>query len=277
MLIRAYARPLRPLLALALGLGWASLLFHAALIAAAAAQREVRPPSAALLLGAALTIVGPWLAVAAVRSAARGRASVEADRLVLALRSRRLELPLSALRAARPWRLPLPGPGLALRLASGPPPVALEVDDPGALLDALAAAGATAAGEPGRTEAWVRARLRHRPGRLELALRWGALPLLVAGVLFHAHQAIAFGGPLGEWHLAGPLAWLRTLSGYAAASLALLVLLAAAARALAGAGCAVATALLPGRAGAARQVAEWLCRAVLYAGVPALLAARFLA
>ncbi len=55
------------------------------------------------------------------------------------------------------------------------------------------------------------------------------------------------------------------------------MLLAAALRIVAELGCAAVTALAPGRARAARRWAEWLCRAVLYAGVPALLAIRFLA
>ncbi len=277
MTIHAYPRWLRPLLALAAIVAWASLLAHAALVAWTAARLEVRPPGFAVALGLAALTVAPWVAAALVRSAGRGRAELAGPAMVLSLRDRSLQVPVASIAAAETWRVPVPGPGVALRMASGRPfRLALEVDDPAALLTALRSGGAAGAARPGRLAAWSAARSRHRPGLLERLLRWGVFPLLPAAILFQAHQHIAFGGPLGEWRLLGPAAWLLTLLGYWAAPLALLVLLAAAARVLAELGCAVATALAPGRARAARRTAEWLCRAVLYAGVPALLAIRFL-
>lgn len=278
MMIRAYPRWLRPPLVLASAVAWASLLVHAALVAWAAARVEVRPPGPALLFGVGALTVAPWLVVVLARMAARGRAELDQASLSLHLPGRRLQVPLTSIAAAEAWRLPLPGPGVELRMGSGRPfRLALEVDDPASLLQALQPGASATASRTGRMAAWAAARSRLRPGPVERVLRWGLFPLLPAGILFQAHQHIAFGGALGEWRLVGPAAWLRTLAGYWVATLALLVLLAAGARLAAELGCALATALRPARAGAARRWAEWLCRAVLYAGVPALLALRFLA
>jgi len=274
--VHAYPRALRPALAAARAIAWANGLAVAALLARAAAVSEVRPPAPGVLAELALVSGLPWLAAALARRRSRGQASLVGGALHLVLPDRRVEVPLASVREARPWRFPAPAPGLALRLSTGPFRLALETRDPGALVEALSRAGVPAAGG-GRSAAWARARWRHGPGRLERLVHWTLVPLVPALALFHSHQVIVFGGALGEWRLVGPAAWLSTLAGYAAVSLALVVLLAAATRALGEAAAAVATAIAPGRADAARQAVEWLCRAVLYVGVPALVAVRFLA
>jgi len=274
--VHAYPRALRPALAAAQALAWANGLAVAALLVRAAAVTEVRPPAPGVLAELALVSGLPWLAAALARRRSRGHARLAGEALHLVLPDRRVEVPLASVREARPWRLPAPAPGVALRLPAGPFRLALETPDPGGLVEALSRAGVPATGA-GRSAAWARVRSRHGPGRLERLLRWLLVPLVPAFALFHSHQVIVFGGPLGEWNLVGPAAWLRTLAGYAAVSLALVVLLAAATRVLCEAAAAAATAIAPGRAGPARQAVEWLCRAVLYAGVPALVAVRFLA
>jgi hypothetical protein len=276
--VRAYPRALRAPLAAGAALGWGALL---ALASSAAvlpmASREALPPVGAPAAAAVLLAALLLAAVALARRAARGFAHVERGALVVEAGDRRAEVPLAALDAARPWRLPVPGDGISLRLATGRPfPLAIESDDPAAVLDLLAATGAGGVVRPRARLAWARARERLRPGAAELALRWGLLPSAVAAISFRAHQHVAFGGTLGAWHLHGPGRSAATLVGHAASTLGLLALVGAAVRLLAEGIAALWTALAPAQAGAARHAAEWLCRAVLYGAVPAVVALRFL-
>ena len=64
-------------------------------------------------------VIAPSLAAWAIARAGAARVRVQADALVLELRDRRIEIPVSRLAALQPWRWPLPAPGASLRLASG--------------------------------------------------------------------------------------------------------------------------------------------------------------
>jgi hypothetical protein len=239
------------------------------------AGRELAPRGA--LLAAVLAAL-PLAAVRLARRAARGTARVERGLLVVEAGGRSLATPVSILGSARARRLPLPSDGVALRLASGRPfPLALDTDEPAALLDLLSATGTAGVSRPPARLAWARARARLRPGPRELAVRWVLLPAAITAVVFRAHQLSAFGDALGDWHLHGYRAWAATLEGHAAATLALLGLLGCAARLAAEGAGALWTALAPSQAWTARHAVEWLLRAVLYAGVPAAVALRFLA
>jgi hypothetical protein len=277
--VRSYPRALRGPLAAMVALGWGALLALAVGVGVLPmASGEGLPRLAAGTLAAVLLAPLPLAAAALARRAARGTLRVEAGALVVEAGDRRAEVPVTALGGARPWRLPLPSDGVAVALASGRPfPLALEAEDPAAALDLLAATGAAGVARPPARLAWARARERLRPRAVELALRWGLLPAAIAAILFRAHQHVAFGDTLGEWRMLGPASWAATLAGYAAATAGLLVLLGAGVRVLAEAVAALWTALAPAQAVPARRAAEWLCRAVLYAGVPALVALRFLA
>ena len=68
---------------------------------------------------------------------------VDAGALVLTRGARRLELATRDIAAVEPWRLPLPGPGAWLRMASGPRwRYGLALADPSMLARSLAAGGA---------------------------------------------------------------------------------------------------------------------------------------
>jgi hypothetical protein len=100
--------------------------------------------------------------------------------------------------------------------------------------------------------------------------------LLPTAVLFNAHQHIAYGGSLGQYYQEGLAAWLRTFAEYWIWVCIYLVLYASACRAA-----AEGVALLAASAGSAlaarvRRTVELVCGILYYAGVPALVAARFL-
>ena len=98
----------------------------------------------------AALFLAPEAAAWCVLRAFAARASIDQGALVLTRGTRRLELALRDIVAVEPWRVPLPGPGASLRLASGGRwRYGLAHADPTALARALAAAGG--APEPERT------------------------------------------------------------------------------------------------------------------------------
>lgn len=232
------------------------------------------PPVVALRL--ALFTLLPNGLVWLIRRLSAATIEVEPARLVLALRRTRFEVPLDAIAEIRPWRLPLPGAGLALRLKTGRSfRRGLELADPTPLLEALGQVGAAAASHPNT----VYARARHAAPR-----RWWdrwlvklvVFPLLPAIPMFRVHQHITYGGPFGQYQMYGLGPYLRTFAGYWIGMAANLVLYAAVWRALAEVA-AISTAwAAPSRAGGVRRFAEIACRVAYYLGVPALILARFL-
>lgn len=215
-----------------------------------------------------------WL----IRRLSAATIEVEPARLVLALRRTRFELPLDAIAEIRPWRLPLPGAGLALRMKTGRNfRRGMELADPTPLLDALGQVGlgAAAASHPNT----VYARARHaspRRGWDHWGVKFVAFPLLPATLMFRAHQYITYGGAFGQYQMYGLKPYLRTFAGYWIGMAANLVLYAAVWRVLAEVA-AISTAwAAPSRARGVRRFAEIACRVAYYAGIPALILARFL-
>ena len=150
----------------------------------------------------------------------------------------------------------------------------------GPLLGALAeAGGVTAAREALRHPfiAYAAAKARRPRGLLSHPIfKFPGFSLLPTAVLFNAHQHIAYGGSLGQYHLEGLAAWLLTFGEYWAYVCIYLVLFASVCRAL-----AEGVALLAARAGSAlaarvRRTVEIVCGVLYYAGVPAVVLARFL-
>lgn len=143
------------------------------------------------------------------------RASIEDGQLVLNRGGKKLTLPLSDIAAAELWWLPLPGPGLSLRLASGGSwHYGLTLANPSALAHALAASGAAfqPARAPSILAAFTRAREATRHGRIEHpAVKFIAFPLLLALPAFNLHQHIAYGSMWGEYYAFGLKAYLTTL------------------------------------------------------------------
>lgn len=214
------------------------------------------------------------------------RAAIEHGALVLTRGARRLELPLRDIAAVEPWRLPIPGPGAALRLASGERwHLGLAIADPQALARALGmaspaagtdmAAASAAAASPVLRHALARQIVRR--GRLDAPLaKFVLFPLLLAIPAFRLHQHIAYGSGLGEYYSFGLAAFVKGFSLWWAAWAVGVVLCAAVLRAAIEAGTLAGAALHPGAAVAARLWSERLGLAALYLGLPAWLAARLL-
>jgi len=228
------------------------------------------------------TVVAPLAIAGGIAWAFAARARVEDAALVLAQRSRRIEIPLASIAALRPWRLPLPQAGVDLRLASGRRWThGLAVSRPQALRRMLTAAGASARIDDGAGAAlagFAEARGAARRPRLDHPLlKFGLFPLLPALVAFRLHQIIAFGGPFGEWQTYGFGAWFTGLLIWWASWSLGLMLFAALWRIAVELLCLAAFALRRDRAKAMREALEWLGRLVFYLGVPVWLVWRLLA
>lgn len=210
------------------------------------------------------------------------RVRVADGRLWIQQRHRRIEVPVEAVGSLQPWRWPLPGPGLDLGVADGPPvPGGLALRDPDALVAAVRAAGAVAV-QSGPPPGLLRRLARQRaavPRRWfdHALVKFVAFPLLPALVAFRLHQIIRFGGPFGEIHEHGLRAWLLGLGLWWASWALGLVLFAALLRLLVEAVGAGALALDAARARRVRLLLEGGARALYFLGVPAWLALRLLA
>jgi len=226
-------------------------------------------------------VVAPAVAAWTILHAAKGQARIENAVLVLDLRRRRIEIPLASITALRPWRIPLPGSGVDLQLASGRRWTrGLVTSRPQALQRVLAAAGA-----PTQLAGRLDTMLAHvaetrtaaaRP-RLDSALvKFVLFPLLPALVAFRLHQVIAFGGMFGEYYTYGAAAWFTGLLIWWASWSIGLMLFAAVLRISIEIVCALMVALQPRQAAAVRDALEWVGRLMFYVGVPAWLVLRLL-
>lgn len=232
-----------------------------------------------------LGVVAPMLAAWAVQRWVAARVHIEGRELVLDQRRERIEIALPSIAGLRPWRLPLPGFGVDVRLASrrgwGLLPARAQP-----LLRAMAAADVPM--EPAATgrvsgavlnglarQAAARADAR-RPRWDNALLKFGLFPLLPALVAFRLHQVIAFGGPLGEFHTYGPAAWFTGLLIWWCSWAMGMMLFAAVVRIVIEILAAPAAVIEPARAQAVREALEWLGRAAYYIGVPAWLVLRLL-
>jgi len=222
----------------------------------------------------------PEAAAWCVLRAFAARAEIVDGLLVLRSGGRRLDLPLAEIAAIEPWTLPIPGPGLSLRLVSGERwRHGLALARPDAFARALAAAGvgplrATPTSTAGR---YLQAAQALRRGRLDRpAIKFGLFPLLLALPAFRLHQHIAYGGTFGEYLTFGLKAYLTTFGLWWAAWTIGVVLCAAALRAAIEAATFAGAALAPARALDARRVLERVALAALYLGLPAWLLVRIL-
>jgi apolipoprotein N-acyltransferase len=126
----------------------------------------------------------PEAAAWCVLRAFAARASLAHGALVLARGARRLELPLHEIGAVEPWRLPIPGPGASLRLASGARwRYSLALADPAGFARALAAADGASLQDtpPSRAARYAQSILALRHGRLARPTpKFVLLPLALA-------------------------------------------------------------------------------------------------
>jgi apolipoprotein N-acyltransferase len=277
-LARAYPAPWRWVAAALVALSRASLPAIAFAMWVRRAEPFPFPTLLAILAAyAALPGAAAWL-LARVFTA---NVEVRAGKLHVRGRGLRLEVPCASIAGVEPWRLPLPGPGVWLRLRSGARlRPGLQATDLEPLVGALAEAGGVAAAREALRDPFaVYAIARQRRPRGLFAspiFKFPGFSLLPTAVLFNAHQHIAYGGTLGQYYLEGLGAWLQTLGFYWAMVCVYLVLYASACRAVAEAIALLAAHAGSARAARARGAVELACGVLYYAGVPALVLARFL-
>jgi len=226
-----------------------------------------------------LFFVLPALAARVIARGLAARVRIGDGELTIARAGLRVDIPAAAMARVAPWRLPLPGPGFGIVLASGRRlRHGIEAPDPTPLLRALAehgVAGAAAAAEH-PTVVYARARAAHGPWRWpHLVARFPLFALGPTALLFNVHQHIAYGGPLGQYYLLGLGPYVQTFALYWATVTIYQVLYATVWRGLAEPICLLAAAVAPSRAARVRGAAELTIRVLYYGGVPALLALRF--
>ena len=234
------------------------------------------------LQGFALAVLLPVALAWALRAWCAARWQVQGESLVLSSRHERVEIPLASITGLRPWRLPWPGSGVVLQLASGQAwRQPLQLADPVAFLAALAAGGSPARLEGPQAAADARRDQVRASGRArwldEPWLKFGLFPLLPAAIAFRLHQVITFGGTFGEAQVHGWGAWWLGLGIWWLSWMLGLALVAAALRLLAEAATFAALRLAPARAAALRSRAFTLARALYFLGIPAWLGWRLLA
>ena len=260
----AYARPWRAVAAALVTATWIGMLA----MAAALVLLETRLDNQLRLLRTFALVLAPRVAAWLLDRAFAATVTVEAGRLVVRRRDRQVDVPCDAIVAVEPWLLPLPSPGLELRLRSGRRlPYGISVDDPGALVDALADAGASAsmrrvADAPAGAYAWASARRRWWSHPLVKFVAFALVPTIP---LFRLHQWIAYGDTFGEYYSYGLGAYLLAFAVFWSAFVIYLALWAAVLRVAAEAAVALAAWRAPARAQAVRRTVETVA-AVAYVG-----------
>jgi apolipoprotein N-acyltransferase len=274
-LLRAFSR------ASLLGMGAAILLGDGALQSNTLAQ--IRTFVALFLV--------PEAAAWCVLRAYAARATLDAGAFVLTRGRCRLTLPLAQIAAVEAWRVPIPGPGASLRLASGRRwPFGIAHADPARLARALAPEGNAPAGQrdgaqrppstglSARAALYAHVRSAIRRGRADHPLaKFVLFPLALAIPAFRLHQHIAYGSAFGEYYSFGLAAYLVSFVLWWAAWAIGVVLCAAALRATIETATLAAIFLQPAQAIGARRVLERLGRIALYLGFPAWLMLRVFA
>jgi hypothetical protein len=189
-----------------------NVLYIAAFIVRDLVTGSRSAPPLAVAMGLAVFSGAPFLLALLLGHAVKGRIAIEPGKLVLTLRSERFEIPLASILAIRPLRLPLPGPGLRLVLASNRSfERRLVLPDPAALLTALGEALLSARSALAHPAVrFATARLTHGRRRWPyLVVKYGVIPLVLAILVFRLHQYIMYGGPFGQYHLLGLASYLR--------------------------------------------------------------------
>lgn len=225
-----------------------------------------------------LATLAPAAAAWAIERVFAARARIDAGMLVLQQGHKRIEVPVDRIVTARAWRIPLPGTGMDLGLASGACfAYGIAVADIHVLLRVL-----TDAGSPVRLADAVSARMADYATARSLAtwprldhplVKFVLFPLLLALPAFRLHQHIAFGGTFGEYYTYGLAAWLTGLLIWWAAWSLGLMMFAAALRIVVETG-HLAALPWPERAQTLRRTLAALARVAFYAALPVLLAVR---
>ncbi len=245
---------------------------------------QTHPLSQITLFGA--LVVVPETAAWAILRAFAASLRIGDDAVILDQASRHIEIPLREIAAVEPWRWPVPGTGVRLRLASGRDwSHGLALADPKAFIGALLRAGALPSmTEAERTASATAFAARWAHVRARVSRRWFDHPLLKFVVFplvptlpaFRLHQYIAYGGTFGEYHTFGLQAYLTAFGLWWASWAIGLALFAAGLRVLIELGSLLALWLRPAQAVDTRRWLEHAGRLLFFVGVPAWLAFRLL-
>lgn len=238
-----------------------------------ATDPPVTPPALFLLFG--LFIVLPFGLEGALRAWFRGVCEFGDELWRLRGRRRRIEVPTSSRPCLVPWVLPLPRPGVSVRLRSGRVlPERLEglAAD---LVERWICSGVT--GTQRASFAFLRARTRLPARRLLHDLfKYAGFALPPALIAWNLHQHIAYGGAWGEFYLRGARAFLLTAVQYYAITVTYLLLYGGLLRSGAEVAAWVVTLRAPHRAKRWRLLAERFCQLGYYVGFPLFFALRLL-
>lgn len=220
-----------------------------------------------------LAVVLPLLVAGGLRRWGLGELRFESSQVVIDRPRERIEIPIGSIATLRPWRMPLPAPGLDLLLGSGRR-WSMSLASP-----SLACAAGKGGITSGRLARFAEQRARSRRPRWDHALvKFGLFPLLPALIAFRLHQVIAFGGTFGEWLTFGPGAWFTGLAiWWASWSLGLMLFAAALRIALEAIAFTTSWLVSTERQRVVRDAGEWLLRGLYYLGVPMALVTRLLA
>lgn len=273
----AYALPFRLLTAALLIVSRASLLVLAVL-----AFFVAEPITTGRLLRAFwIFVLAPEVAVWILRYLLAAKVSVDEGALVVELRTRRVEIPLSAIDAIVPWTLPVPVPGLWLELRSGSRfSDGLHVAEPVALLQALREAGARElVDRVSRHPTFLYARAKHRAAsRFDRPffkyVVFGLVPTLP---LFRLRQLLTYGGTFGEYYDFGLKAYLLGFGIHWVLYGVYLLLYATVLRTLTEVLALGAAWCVPTYAAGVRRACEIVHRVLYFGGVPIVLLLRFFA
>ena len=275
--VRAYPRLWRFIAGMLVAVSRAGLLVILLLVAVS------EEPITLTMLVRALAILSllPGFAAWLIERAFTVDVRVQDGELIADGRDLRLEIPCASISNVAPWSVPLPGPGFSISMRSGRRlSRGVQADDPVPVLSALAEHGAVAAaGVATGHPVCLYAHAKQSIGRwrwYHLLVKFVVFGFLPAAVFFNAHQHIAYGGPLGEYHLLGLKAYLRTLGVYWATMSIYLILYASLWRGLAEAVALLSAWGAPSRAALVRRTAERGGQVLYYGGVPVLVLLRFL-
>jgi apolipoprotein N-acyltransferase len=228
----------------------------------------------------AALVLAPVAAAWAIMRAFSAVVRIENHRLLLQQRERRIEISIRDIAAVEVWKLPLPVPGMHVRMSSTQSGLqSIAVADPSALIQALIAAGAsTALANTSNTWMAIYARTRASVRRWRIdhvLLKFVLFPFLLAIPAFRLHQHIAYGGSFGEYYTFGLKAYLIAFLIWWASWVIGMTLLAALLRVIIEAGTLLAIVMRQKHASDVRSWLELLGRLCFYVGVPIWLLVRF--
>jgi hypothetical protein len=151
-------------------------------------------PEPLLVRRVLLFTVAPWLALAALRLLARTRLEPGPGEIVLRGWRTSTTIPRASIVAVEPWRVPLPGPGLRIRLASGR-----------VLRQELVGIDPSVLGARQTETAWSREAAVLRGTRLlrHVGVKLGLIPLVPVLLLFRVHAIIQGGSLAGAYQMFG--------------------------------------------------------------------------